>query len=378
MYKRLLNRLYILGAVSILCTANMSAMAVSVTEIEESVQTEEDDPYAETPAFTDENPYYTDDEFNAMYEAEKAVVLSGNESEAQTALSDLYHLALYRGMTSTQLQRVLNEGFLVDNIDDLKKAGILDEDFTLDLAEGTPTYSYDTEKNVTQVDYADVEWPDTDPVKNHNFPEINTEAELALLNSTSDLYADNTYIQVRDSGKNKTINGMVFNAATLNGTTGIYIDFTDDDYKVVKYRWYPTGWMVASTSEYNLGIEYDETHIHFNAQQALPRQAGIFVKMEEPEMKYNLFYSDGSLMGSYTSDENGYIYFTVKDATDYKVSTGNLPFESLKGRLEDVKENFSHIDFNEPSVLIVCALEIILFICAIVLVIIGIRRIKQK
>ena len=326
---------------------------------------------------TKSEPYYSDAEFEEFYNNEKAIVINGSEEESQGALFNLYSLAIYGGMTVKQLEQVLNDGLLVSNLDEFKEAGLVDADFTPAVGEGDTTYNYT--KEATEVAYKDVVFPENDPLPTHNFENLTDEAEIALLNSTVDFYPDNTYIKVRETAPNKVINGQVLNAATINGTTGIYIDFTDDDYKVTSYRWYPTGWIVSETSSYDLGIEYDESHIHFCEQKKLPRPAGISIKMEEPQTMYNVFYSNGTLFGSYESDENGFITMLIEDATDYKVTTGGLPFTAAtKKKLQDVRTAWKNVDFGKPSVLIILGLEAVLLILFLWMVARGIISIKKK
>ena len=345
---------------------------VTLTAMPQRVYASED-----SQEYTESEPYYSDAEFEEFYNAEKDIVINGSEEASQGALMNLYNLAKFGGMTKKQLEQVLNDGLLISNLDEFKEAELVDGDFTPAIGEGDTTYNYT--KEVTEVAYKDVVFPEEDPLETHNFENLTDEAEIALLNSTVDFYPDNTYIKVRETAPNKVINGQVFNAATINGTTGIYIDFTDDDYKVTRYRWYPTGWIVSETSSYDLGIEYDESHIHFNEQKKLPRPAGISIKMEKPETMYNIFYANGTLQGSYESDENGFITMLIEDATDYKVSTGGLPFTTAtKKKLEDVKRAWQSVDFGKPSVLIILGLEGVLLVLFIWMVARGIISIKKK
>ncbi len=68
-------------------------------------------------------------------------------------------------------------------------------------------------------------------------------------------------------------------------------------------------------------IEHDDKHIHFEQQDTLPTPVTIWLKMDIPNMNYNITYPNGRVK-MFKADKNGYIQLEITDCYDYLVAHG--------------------------------------------------------
>jgi hypothetical protein len=254
----------------------------------------------ETPRWEDftENRTLDETQFSTVYEELK------NQAEGGDSLSTIriYLLLIGNCLNRDQTVRILEDGFFSELIPELKKAGILEEDYT--LPEGTVPVA----ANISREGIPDMEMP------SHDYPGLNEEALDALARFTMDQEERNAYINIPAGTEDSQISGRIL-SFTFYNMEPYDINFLGED-GYTDISWHMAGMLTRDGNWYDLKVMHDEGRIEFALDPPLPRPATVTVRMPEANTKYNTYYLDGSFAATYHSDGNGYITMTVTGKAD--------------------------------------------------------------
>lgn len=237
-------------------------------------------------------------QFGAVYEELK------NQAEGGDSLSTIriYMLLIGNCLNRDQTVRILEDGFFSELIPELKKTGVLEEDYA--LPEGTVPMA----ANISREGIPDM------AVSSHDYPGLNKEALDALIRFTTDQEERNAYINIPAGTEDFQISGRAL-SFTFYNMEPYDINFLGED-GYADVSWHMAGMFTRDGDWYDLKVMHDDGHIQFALDSPLPRPAKVTVRMPEANTKYNTYYLDGSFAATYHSDGNGYITMAVTGKED--------------------------------------------------------------
>lgn len=249
-------------------------------------------------------PYFTDDEFKDFYDTCKERYEHGEPN----AIYEVYIMMCGGGCTEEQIKTVLNEGYLTEFIDELKRSRLIPEEYTLpDDIEIKPT----PELPNTVMEEDDPLWNTSEDETQVYVHEVSETASLDAQKIMVDLMNDdvkgNAYVTCPADSEDKRLFGQMLEASTMTGDP-LTIYYMDDSHAA--YMWYFASILYTKRDYLDLTVNYDGHTLSYDLGDTLkhPAQLGVYVgKEKDKNMQVNLITKDGSIEYTLKIDRDGYI-----------------------------------------------------------------------
>ena len=267
-----------------------------------------------------ENNYFkTDEDFTAYFDNVKKLIAKDPDSPSQFIA--LNRFITFGGATKAQVKQILDEGYLTENIDKYKEAGLLDENY--ELPEGV-RITKTIEPKTTDENGKPIE-PISSFSLTHEVESFDDEAIVALSRLLADDNPDDAYMTITNAKDSPKLLSAGLVTTSGYNVEPITLTFKDDEGET-DYTWVFDHQILGNPyQDLDVNMVREDKKISFDLGVELPQPVMLSFRVDKPDTEYyvtdvntgkkqTLKSSSDSMLTIWDTDSKG--VYTYRESSD--------------------------------------------------------------